>query len=199
MVKTTCVLRVFLLVVVPLFFYSNCGQSNTNAPQVVGTAEFKAVAELDSMENNTATGVVLMRYHSMITTAPFKNKRGSENVFRPKDYMTVTTNMTGFKHGHYNFYIDQIENCGDQYILGPKAVNLGTFSSDDEGRIRFEITLKLPTLRKNGSHSIIGKAVIVQTNNENGDQVACGMIRTGNSRPTPIREIREGSGTINPL
>ena len=143
------------------------------------TAEFKAVAELDPIENDTATGIVL-----------FKNK---------SDSITVTTNMTGFKHGHYNFYIDQIENCGDQYILGPKAVNLGAFSPDDEGRIRFEITLKLPTLRKSDSHPIIGKAVVVQTNDENGNQVACGMIRAGNPHPVPIREIREGSGTINPL
>ena len=157
---------------------ANCAKREETTPAPEEGSSVKAIAELSPSEKSTVIGVVT-----------FEETGGG---------LAVRADLTGLKTGLYRLSIHKSEDCRSLHPVATEGWNLGNFQPDDEGRAHVEASLGSGNLSKTHPDSVIAKAVIVESNDELGTQLACGMIHTGERDPVPIPALREGSGRMPP-
>ncbi len=171
-------------------FGAFCGGSGDHAasdeakPAAATAAALKAVAELKPTEGSSVTGTVTF-------------EEAADGAVH------ITGNVSGLTPGKHGFHIHEMGDCsapdgssaGGHFNPdgtdhgGPDSAthhvgDLGNLEANDQGAAEYHATYNFLTL-KDGPHSVIGKAVIVHSGEDDlvsqptggaGSRLACGVI-----------------------
>ena len=166
-------------VFIAVFFLVGCQPQQNQAMQEQVT---RAVAVLHPTAGNDVTGVVVFTkvQNGVKVVADVAGLTPGEHGFHVHEYGDCSASDATSTGGHYN--PDNMPHGGPTDMKRHEG-DLGNIMADMDGKAHFEWTDNLLAL--NGTHSIIGRAVIVHAGKDDltsqpsgnaGPRVACGVI-----------------------